>query len=69
MNTARLILRELIGMFIDDGSLALLAIVLIALIAAAVELLALPPLLGGVLLLLGCLAILAYSVRRAARQR
>ena len=66
MNTARLILKELIGMFIDDGSLALLALVLIA---AAVELLALPPLLGGVLLLFGCIAILAGSVRRAAGRR
>ena len=67
MNTLRLILKELMGMFIDDGSLALLALVLVALITVAVEFLALPPLAGGVLLLLGCLAILAESVRRAAR--
>lgn len=69
MNTVRLILKEFIGMFIDDGSLASLALVLIALITVAVAFLALPPLLGGVLLLLGCLAILAYSVRRAAGGR
>ena len=69
MNTARLILKELIGMFIDDGSLALLALALIALIAAAVELLALPPLAGGALLLFGCIAILADSVRRATGGR
>jgi hypothetical protein len=69
MNTARLILKEFIGMFIDDGSLALLALILIALIAVAVGLLALPPLLGGVILLFGCIAILAHSVRRATHRR
>jgi hypothetical protein len=68
MNVIRLILRELVGMFIDDGSLATLALVLIVAITAAVKLLALPPLAGGVLLLAGCLAILLYSVRRAARR-
>jgi len=42
--------------------------VLIVAITAAVKLLALPPLAGGVLLLTGCLAILLYSVHRAARR-
>jgi hypothetical protein len=69
MNTLRLILKEFIGMFIDDGSLALLMLVLIALVAAAVEFFALPPLLGGVVLLIGCIAILADSVWRAAGRR
>ena len=54
-------------MFIDDGNLALLALILIAAVTAAVKLLALPPLFGGVLLLVGCIAILIESVRRAAR--
>lgn len=67
MNVIRLVLNELIGMFVDDGNLALLALVLIAGVTAAVKLLALPPLLGGGLLLAGCLAILLQSVRRAAR--
>jgi len=67
MNAVRLVAREFLGMFVDDGNLALLALVLVAAVAAAVKLLALPPLLGGVLLLVGCLAILLQSVRRAAR--
>ncbi|CAN7219657.1 hypothetical protein [Mesorhizobium sp. LjNodule214] len=67
MKLIRLVLKELVGMFVDDGSLALLALVLIAAITAAVKLLALPPLAGGLLLLVGCLAILLHSVRRAAR--
>ncbi len=69
MNVIRLIAKEFFGMFVDDGSLALLALVLVVIIAAAVKLLALPPLLGGALLLVGCLAILLQSVRRAARLR
>ncbi|OHV89944.1 hypothetical protein [Mesorhizobium sp. ORS 3428] len=69
MNVVRLALKELVGMFVDDGSLALLALILIALIAGAVKLLALPPLIGGMLLLVGCLAILLESTRRAARGR
>ena len=68
MTILRLILRELVGMFIDDGSLATLALVLIVAITVAVKLLALPPLAGGILLLAGCLAILLYSVHRAARR-
>ncbi|RAZ90018.1 hypothetical protein DPM33_14320 [Mesorhizobium hawassense] len=67
MTVIRLVLKELVGMFVDDGSLALLALGLIALITAAVKLIALPPLIGGLLLLVGCLAILLDSARRAAR--
>lgn len=68
MNAVRLIAREFFGMFVDDGNLALLAVVLVAAVVAAVKLLALPPLIGGVLLLVGCLAVLLHSVRRAARR-
>jgi hypothetical protein len=69
MSIVRLALKELVGMFIDDGNLALLTLMLIAALTAAVKFLALPPLLGGILLLVGCLAILVLSVRRAARAR
>ena len=69
MTIVRLVLKELVGMFVDDGNLALLALILVALVTAAVKLLGLPPLAGGCLLLVGCLAILWQSVRRAARQR
>ena len=69
MTMIRLVFKELVGMFVDDGSLALLALILIALIAAAVKVLALPPLIGGLLLLVGCMAILLESARRGARGR
>lgn len=69
MNIVRLVVKELVGMFIDDGNLALLALILVAALTASVKFLAMPPLLGGILLLVGCLAILIHSVRRAARGR
>lgn len=68
MNIVRMIFSELIGMFIDDGYLALLALILIAAVTAAVKLLALPPLPGAYLLFAGCLVILLESVRRAVRR-
>ena len=67
MNTLKSILEEVDGLFIDDGMLALLCVVLIALVAGAILLLGLPGLWGGTLLLVGCIAILAWSVARAAR--
>ena len=69
MSIVRLAIKELVGMFIDDGNLALLALMLIAAVTIAVKFLALPPLLGGIALMAGCLAILVRSVRRAARGR
>jgi hypothetical protein len=65
MKFIRLIVKEIIGMFVDDGSLALLAVLLVAAVTVGVKLLSLPPLAGGVLLLAGSIAILAWSVRRA----
>jgi len=69
MKILSLIVSEFVGMFIDDGALALLSVVLIAAVTAAVKLAALSPLAGGAVLLVGCLAILLESVRRAARRR
>jgi hypothetical protein len=67
MNIARLAIKEVVGMFVDDGNLASLTLILIAAVTLAVKAHAMPPLLGGILLLVGCLAILAHSVRRATR--
>lgn len=62
------IFRELLGLFVDDGALALHLLALIAAVAAAVRLAGLDPLLGGALLLVGCIAILALSLRRMLRR-
>jgi hypothetical protein len=67
MNLLKSILDEIIGLFIDDGMLAMLCGVLIAMVTGAVLLLGLPGLWGGTLLLVGCIAILASSVVRAGR--
>ena len=68
MTVIRIAISELIGMFVDDGSLATLALVLILAVTAAVKLAGFPPLAGGCVLLVGCLAILVYSVRRAVKR-
>jgi hypothetical protein len=68
MSVIRTLIAEFIGLFIDDGALALAALGLIAAIAAAVRWAGLPPLGGGILLLVGCLGILAESLHRYARK-
>eukprot|EP01035_Chromulina_nebulosa_P043481 gene43481-biopygen29694 len=68
MTFLRIAVKELAGLFIDDSSLAAFALVLILVVAAAVKLLGLPPLAGGLLLLSGCGVILVHSLRRAARR-
>jgi hypothetical protein len=68
MKFLRIAAEELIGMFIDDGSLALWSVVLIAVVTIAVLSLGVPGLWGGVLLVLGCVAILAASVMRAVKR-
>jgi hypothetical protein len=60
-------LAELGGLFVDDGSLALFAAVLIAVIAGAVKLAGVPPLWGAVALLVGLLGILLESLTRASK--
>lgn len=66
MSFLREFLEEAIGLFIDDGALAVLCVALIALVSALVMLLGFSALWGGILLLAGCIAILAWSVLRAA---
>ena len=68
MNILRGVAHELIGLFVDDGALAveILAVVILAAVAAALA----PqrPLVTGAILLLGCLAVLSISVAKAARR-
>jgi hypothetical protein len=69
MTILRIIWEELIGMFIDDGALALFALALITTVSVAVKFAGLDPLVGGGLLLVGYLAILAESVHRFALKK
>ena len=69
MNMLGAVFRELLGLFVDDGALALeiLAVVIIAAIFAA--LIPNVPLVTGSILVFGCLGVLLANVARAARRR
>jgi hypothetical protein len=62
------VLRELAGLFVDDGALAfaILAVVVVAGIVATLvpEI----PLAAGAILLFGCLGVLLLNVARAGRR-
>jgi hypothetical protein len=59
--------REILGLFIDDGALALAILAIVGLAAAAAALAPETPLLAGAALLGGCLGALALNVLRAGR--
>jgi uncharacterized membrane protein YdjX (TVP38/TMEM64 family) len=61
------VLRELAGLFVDDGAFALVIIAVVALTGAVATLLPEVPLVAGGILLFGCLAALLSSVARASR--
>jgi hypothetical protein len=67
MNWLKAALTEIVQLFVDDGSLASFATVLILIVAGAVKIMDIPPLWGGLALLVGLVAILVESLSRAAR--
>ncbi|MET2831003.1 hypothetical protein [Mesorhizobium shangrilense] len=69
MKVIRTAISEFLGLFIDDGSLALFVVILIALVTAAVKTSIVSPLLGGGSLLLGCVVLLIESLYRAAHKQ
>ena len=69
MKALRIAAVELVGMFVDDGHLAMVIGALIAMVALLVKMAHLPPLLGALLLLGGCMVILAESAYRESRRR
>ena len=62
------VVRELLGLFVDDGSLALaiLAVVVVAAVSAA--LVPDASLVTGAILLLGCLGVLLANLASAVRR-
>ena len=67
MSTIRAAIGELVGLFVDDGSLALLAVIWVALVGLGLRLLDVPPPgLAGVALFAGFAVLLTASVWRAA---
>jgi hypothetical protein len=68
MTTFINILRELAGLFIDDGLLAL-AIGVVVVIAAIIAAIApAEPLAAGIVLLAGCLGVLCGNVMKAGKR-
>jgi hypothetical protein len=60
------VIRELIGLFVDDGALA---IAILGVVAFAVLVATVPgmPLAAGAILLLGCSGVLLVNIVRASR--
>ncbi len=69
MSILKDVLSELFGMFVSDAWLTAAILALVVIAAALIEGTALPPLAGGIALLVGCIAVLVISVRREARRR
>jgi hypothetical protein len=67
MNTLIEALRELAGLFVEDGSLAL-AILAVVAVAMILSVFAAAPVAAGVVLLVGCLGVLVENILRARRQ-
>ena len=61
MRTLIGIFRELAGLFIDDGLLALAICVVVVLAAIVAAIAPAVPIAAGVVLLVGCLGVLLYS--------
>jgi hypothetical protein len=61
-------LRVVIELFVDDGALAVAIVVVVTLSAGLAALLPRQPLLAGVVLLGGCLAVLAATVMQAPQR-
>jgi len=64
MKTLINILRELAGLFIDDGLFALTIIVVLVLAAIIAAIAPAVPIAAGVVLLVGCLGVLLGNVTR-----
>lgn len=67
MKMVIVIVRELFGLFVGDGALALSVLAVIAFAAAVIRAVPDRPLIGAGVLLFGCLAALFINVARSAR--
>ena len=68
MNVLTAGLRELVGLFVDDGSLALMILAVVVLAGIVAALMPDAHLTAGAMLLFGCLGVLVANVARAARR-
>jgi hypothetical protein len=68
VNTLATVLREIAGLFVDDGALALAIIAIVAAAAIAASLMPDVPLAAGAILLFGCLGVLFSNAVRSGRR-
>ena len=69
MNVLGAVFRELLGLFVDDGALALEILAVVVLAAFSAVLVPNVPLAAGAVLIFGSLGVLLANVARAARRR
>ena len=69
MRLVSTIAKELLGLFVDDGSLALAVLVWVAVVAGLVEIAGLGSAVAGGTLFAGLVCILVENVLRRARRR
>ena len=67
MTMLKELVAELIGMFVGETRLTISVLAIIAAVGSLVDFIGLDPLLGGAVLLFGCLILLVESVCRSAR--
>jgi hypothetical protein len=69
MTVLKEIAAEIFGMFISDARLTVAVLAIVAASATAIRLAGTDPLIGGGILLIGCLGLLVENVHRSARSR
>jgi hypothetical protein len=69
MSMVMSLLRQLAGLFVDDGWLALAILCIVALAALLAFLIPSLSLMAGAILLFGCLGVLLANVIRAAQHK
>jgi hypothetical protein len=67
MSLVKEVAAELIGMFFGDARMTVALLLLIAIAGGLIELTGIDPLVGGIVLIAGCPALLIASLRRDSR--
>ena len=67
MTVVKEVLAELIGMFVGEKRLTIAVLMVVAMAGCLVDFTGLDPLVGGAVMLFGCLILLIESVCRSAR--
>jgi hypothetical protein len=67
MTVLKEVVAELVGMFVAEKRLTLAVLAVVAMAGCLVDFTGLDPLVGGIVVLFGCLILLIESVCRSAR--